>query len=395
MTLLPTRDAALQRLSQFAPKAHQPYAVGRNLDPGPGHPTAVSKLSAYVRHRLITEEEIIASVLSQHDLPFAEKFVQEVLWRSYWKGWLEMRPSVWTRFLMERDHQAEALAGSGDLAAALAGQTGIEGFDDWVLELLQTGYLHNHARMWLASIWIFTLRLPWALGADFFLRHLIDADPASNTLSWRWVAGLQTPGKSYLASAENIARYTNQRFAPKGLATEAMTILEPAIPQPRALPEPYANQVSQPAILLVTHEDMHPESIFTATRSFAAAVIVRDERLLWGAAARGFVEAAAVDTAARVEALLGCTTGLIDRLDAESLLSAARAAGVRQVVTPYAPVGPVADALARLTLALADEDVALVQVRRCWDDQMWPHATKGFFPFKTQTMPLLSKSGLT
>lgn len=140
---------------------------------------------------------------------------------------------------------------------------------------------------------------------------------------------------------------------------------------------------------------MHPESIFTATRSFAAAVVVRDERLLWGAAARGFVEAAAVDTAARVEALLGCTTGLIDRLDAESLLSAARAAGVRQVVTPYAPVGPVADALARLTLALADEDVALVQVRRCWDDQMWPHATKGFFPFKTQTMPLLSKSGLT
>ena len=61
--------------------------------------------------------------------------------------------------------------------------TGIEGFDDWARELVDTGYMHNHARMWFASIWIFTLRLPWALGADFFLRHLLDADAASNTLS--------------------------------------------------------------------------------------------------------------------------------------------------------------------------------------------------------------------
>jgi deoxyribodipyrimidine photo-lyase len=66
-----------------------------------------------------------------------------------------------------------------------------------VQELVETGYLHNHARMWFASIWIFTLRLPWELGADFFLRHLLDGDAASNTLSWRWVAGLHTKGKHY------------------------------------------------------------------------------------------------------------------------------------------------------------------------------------------------------
>jgi deoxyribodipyrimidine photo-lyase len=80
-------------------------------------------------------------------------------------------------------------------------------FDDWAQELVATGYLHNHARMWFASIWIFTLRLPWELGADFFLRHLIDGDPASNTLSWRWVGGLHTPGKTYLATADNIAEH--------------------------------------------------------------------------------------------------------------------------------------------------------------------------------------------
>lgn len=395
MIFPPTRDAALQRLSQFAARAHQPYAFGRNIDPGPGEQTAVSRLSAYVRHRLITEQEIITAVLSQHDVASAEKFVQEVLWRSYWKGWLEMRPSIWTRFQMERDRQAEALASCGDLSAALTGQTGIEGFDDWVLELLETGYLHNHARMWFASIWIFTLRLPWALGADFFLQHLIDADPASNTLSWRWVAGLQTPGKTYLASSDNIARFTNQRFAPKGLATEARTITEPPIPLPLALPEPHSKPVSEPAILLVTPEDMHPESVFPVPGCFAAAVVVPDERLLWGTTARGFVRAAAVDTAARIETSFGCATRLIDSLDAESLLSAARAAGVRQIVTPYAPIGPVADTLARVAATLADEGVALVQVRRHWDDQMWPHATKGFFPFKARTMPMLSKNGLT
>ena len=84
---------------------------------------------------------------------------------------------------------------------AVDGRTGIDGFDDWARELTATHWLHNHARMWFASIWIFTLRLPWALGADFFMRHLIDGDPASNTLSWRWVAGLHTRSKPYAARA--------------------------------------------------------------------------------------------------------------------------------------------------------------------------------------------------
>jgi deoxyribodipyrimidine photo-lyase len=76
------------------------------------------------------------------------------------------------------------------LGGATFGRTGIACFDQWTGELLETGYLHNHARVWFSSIWIFTLRLPWKLGADFFIRFLNDGDSASNTLSWRWVAGL-------------------------------------------------------------------------------------------------------------------------------------------------------------------------------------------------------------
>ena len=98
--------------------------------------------------------------------------------------------------------------------AAIDGETGIECFDAWSAELCETGYLHNHARMWFASIWIFTLKLPWRLGADFFYRHLLDGDAASNTLSWRWVAGLHTRGKPYAARADNIATYSGGRFTP-------------------------------------------------------------------------------------------------------------------------------------------------------------------------------------
>jgi hypothetical protein len=67
--------------------------------------------------------------------------------------------------------------------------------------------------MWFASIWIFTLKLPWQQGAAFFLEHLFDGDAASNTLSWRWVAGLQTKGKHYLAKAWNIEKFTQNKFS--------------------------------------------------------------------------------------------------------------------------------------------------------------------------------------
>ena len=211
-----TRAEALRRLDLFLPRAGRAYAEGRNSDGGPGAERSVSALSPYLRYRLLTEREVIAAVLDRHGPQTADKFVSEVLWRTYFKGWLELRPAAWTRFLAARDAGRDAMARSGGLARAVAaaeeGRTGIEGFDDWARELVDHGYLHNHTRMWFASIWIFTLRLPWALGADFFLRHLVDADPASNTLSWRWVAGLQTPGKTYLATADNIARYTSGRF---------------------------------------------------------------------------------------------------------------------------------------------------------------------------------------
>ncbi len=394
-----TRAEALRRLDAFLPRAGRAYAEGRNADGGPEAERSVSALSPYLRYRLLTEREVIAGALDRHGPRDADKFVSEVLWRTYFKGWLELRPAAWTRFLAERDAGRDAVARSGGLARAVAaaeeGRTGIEGFDDWARELVEFGYLHNHARMWFASIWIFTLHLPWALGADFFLRHLVDADPASNTLSWRWVAGLQTPGKTYLATADNIARYTFGRFKPRGLAAEAPSLAEEPLPGSRALPDPDFAP-GGPALLLMHPEDFGPESIVPEGTEVVGALAATGGSAdwPWGVAARRFVEAAAEDAAGRARARFGGVAAVLDGMDVEAVLAAARAAGARSVVAPHAPVGPVADSLAALAGPFRDAGLPLVRVRRPWDDALWPLATKGFFPFRQKSPAVLEGEGL-
>jgi deoxyribodipyrimidine photo-lyase len=337
----PTRAAGLKRMQDFVPRAGRTYAEGRNSDLGPDRPSAVSRLSPWLRYRLLSEQELCAAVLEQHSLAAAEKYVQEVLWRTYWKGWLEMRPGIWTRFLAERDDQRERLRNVRALEQAEGGRTGIEGFDDWARELVETGYLHNHARMWFASVWIFTLRLPWTLGADFFLRHLVDADAASNTLSWRWVAGLQTAGKTYLATDDNIARHTGGRFAPKGLAKRAEPLTEAPVPAASPLPQAGSAQ-GAPALLLVTSEDMAPDAALWRGADIRGICIAADPALLWGDRSRGFVAEAARDMAALLGEMSAGPVKQVDGLDAGAVAQAARAAGVSRVITPYAPFGPVA-----------------------------------------------------
>ena len=128
--------------------------------------------------------------------------------------------------------------------------------DAWTSELIDTGYLHNHARMWYASIWIHTLKLPWTLGAEFFLKHLLDGDVASNTLSWRWVAGLHTLGKFYLAQNSNICKFTAGRLEVNiPLATEsALVEAGQRIVTPKRRPS-YDMAIPNGRIGLLIHEE--------------------------------------------------------------------------------------------------------------------------------------------
>ena len=207
-----SRAKAIEKLNHFIENNLTDYSKLRNFDLGPEGRSNVSCLSPYITHGIINEKEIIKKSLDKFSFAKNEKFIQEVLWRTYWKGWLELRPNVWNDYLIELKKIREDFKDNKEYLNAIEGKTNIECFNYWVNELKENNYLHNHTRMWFASIWIFTLELPWQLGAEFFMQHLYDGDAASNTLGWRWVAGIQTQGKHYLASEWNIKKFTNNRF---------------------------------------------------------------------------------------------------------------------------------------------------------------------------------------
>jgi len=207
-----SRAKAVHKLNDFVENNLSEYSKLRNFDFGPDNRSNISCLSPYITHGIINELEVIDKSLKKFSFLKNEKFIQEVLWRVYWKGWLELRPNVWSDYLIELDNFRDEFKNDQNYLNAIEGKTDIDCFNQWIIELKENNYLHNHARMWFASIWIFTLELPWQLGAEFFMKHLYDGDTASNTLGWRWVAGVQTQGKHYLASEWNIKKFTNNRF---------------------------------------------------------------------------------------------------------------------------------------------------------------------------------------
>ncbi len=240
-----SRASAIEKLNKFVDQNLFEYSRLRNFDYGPKNRSNISCLSPYITHGIISELEVIKKSLNKFSFSKNEKFIQEVLWRTYWKGWLELRPNVWTDYLNELKKIREEFKDNADYKNAIEGKTNIECFNEWVNELKENNYLHNHARMWFASIWVFTLDLPWQLGAEFFMKHLYDGDAAANTLGWRWVAGIQTQGKNYLASEWNIKKFTNNRFsniklnenAPPKTSEKTYSAFKPEFNNPQKLEE--------------------------------------------------------------------------------------------------------------------------------------------------------------
>ena len=240
-----SRAKAVDKLNHFVENNLLEYSKLRNFDFGPHNRSNISCLSPYITHGIINELEVIDKSLKKFSFVKNEKFIQEVLWRTYWKGWLELRPNVWSDYLIELNKLRNEFKDNQNYIDAIEGKTNLECFNQWVNELKENNYLHNHARMWFASIWIFTLELPWQLGAELFMQHLYDGDPASNTLGWRWVAGIQTQGKHYLASEWNIQKFTNNRFqniklnekAPPKISEKTYTIIKQDFNNPQNIEE--------------------------------------------------------------------------------------------------------------------------------------------------------------
>jgi deoxyribodipyrimidine photo-lyase len=398
----PCRAAGLARLLGFTPAMGRRYASTRNHDLGPCDRSNVSVLSAHVRHRLITEAELVAAAVESHGLNAAEKFIQEVCWRTYWKGWLEARPSVWRDYTAGLSRDLKLLSQDKDLQAryarARAGETGIECFDVWARELIETGYLHNHARMWFASIWIYTLDLPWRLGADFFFRHLIDGDAASNTLSWRWVCGLHTADKTYLARASNINKFSGGRFAMQGyqLASEAPPLGDPEHPAPTPLPAQETPDPQAPTLLLIHDEDgLAEDGLFGGLNVIGVASApsyAARSNLPIGVRAKAFTDAALDDALMRAEKHFSVPKQSLGSL--QGVINAAQHFGAAQIVMARPHIGPLADQIDALGPQLKAAGLDLVRVKRAWDIAFHPHADRGFFKLKKAIPQCLSDLNL-
>lgn len=400
---IPIRAAGEQLMTAFKPRMGRRYANGRNTDHGPGAHKAVSTLSPYIRHRLVLESEVVAAALDAHGPADAEKFVQEVIWRGYFKGWLERRPQVWASYRRGLDADLAALDRDRrlrrDLDRAMNGQTGLECFDAWANELVETGYLHNHARMWFASIWIFTFCLPWRLGADFFYRHLLDGDAASNTLGWRWVAGLHTRGKPYPADAQNIATYTAGRFTPRrsdlAEVTQGLEATEPdGLPSVLPLRAFTPPRPGAATALLITSEDCRVEDFDLSALDIRTVATLNTSDLRSPLPVSDLVQqfeaGALADAADRVKG-----TGVsLPAGDPAGLATWAKNAGATQIATPYITTGPLRDWMDEAAPALARSGISLCEWRRDWDAAIWPHATAGFFKVKQNIPRILEQANL-
>jgi deoxyribodipyrimidine photo-lyase len=357
------------------------YAHERNFD-RVGH-CEVSQLSPYLRRRVISEEEVVREVLRYTSFAAAEKFIQEVAWRTYWKGWLERSPGVWLSYLAEVERLQSVVDGAPwreRYEQAVKAETDLECFNDWVRELRSTGYLHNHARMWFASIWIFTLELPWQLGAHFMYRNLLDGDPASNTLSWRWVGGLQTPGKVYLARADNITKYSEGRWTPRPeeLAQEAIRITDsPACLRHESIPPIARVHPQRDFALLVSAEDLSIElEAERLSGASAVALLSPFSGEPSEPSVAAYLAAAMSDAQARLSEWLG--PHRIVRIESRNDLSVwIQSLGEMPLVLVPPPTGPETPWIAAAVKQRPD----ICAFVRKWDELLHPLATKGFFPF--------------
>ena len=408
-TLQGTRARALELLADFLPRAGRDYQNNRNLDRGRDGHSFVSRLSPFVRHRILSEEELISNVLTSHSRSAAFKFIQEIFWRTYWKGWLEHRPVVWDRFEVEVQSEFAKLkqvpVKNKIFEQAIGGSTEIAIFNSWVNELKETGYLHNHARMWFASIWIFTLRLPWQLGADFFYNHLLDGDPASNTLGWRWVAGLQTAGKTYLATESNIRKNAAQRLktipdSERGLerlATQTFEIedsltIEEKAPSSSRFVDLSPVGIEENDAVLVTVEDLSTQWLDRAGNHVAIFEKTDDRH---SEIKKKFRQEAIEEVKYRIAENSSVGIENIKIFEsAHEISSWMEEQGLNDLHSSYIPTGEIRSSLAELPTMLESSGHCYYEHLNDYDRTVWPHCRKGFFQLGKSIDSLIDTLGL-
>lgn len=285
--LLPTLEAARARIRAVRPGA---YARTRNHLEG-----AVSGLSPYLTHGMVSLPEVLAGVCERHALEVQHKFVFELGWRAFYRHvWAARGAGIFDS--LHDGPLPESAYGRSLPVDIRTASTGIPVIDQSVHTLYTTGTLHNHARMWLASYVVHLRKVHWRVGADWMLGHLLDGDLASNHLSWQWVAGTGSH-KPYLFNAENVAKYAPAPWhspgtcidttyealgelaaQPEPVAPEADTSGSNCMPEPPLLSEPpRALAASAPDAAMVAGRDVwlvHPWSMGELPAELAPDTVV-------------------------------------------------------------------------------------------------------------------------
>ncbi len=355
----PASVLALDQLSQIDPIG---YARSRNhLDGG------VTRLSAYLTHGIIALADVRDVALANaRGFHLCMKFIQELAWRDYYhRLWGHLGNHIWSdlepyKTGFDASDYAEELP--QDLLAA---RTGIDYIDYFVDELHDTGYLHNHARMWLAAYVVHARRVKWQAGARWFLSHLLDGDEASNNLSWQWVASTFSH-KPYVFNRENVLKYSGDRFAHhqasdpfdtdyESIAATLFCPPDPTAPQNRfdltihAKPESHDQEPFDPHRAITWVHDRMMSSDHPAVTETAGCFFVWDD-------ARYARSAYSAGRIAFLQSALFCDdlhTGEVDLVS--TIHQAARSRGATTIVTGATPDPRLQQAIAALA--------KLIQVR--------------------------------
>jgi deoxyribodipyrimidine photo-lyase len=196
MSFSTSYDAVLNQINAIEPVI---YGATRNYSDG-----AVTRLSPYISRGVISTKQVLDHVLKQgHPINKIEKFIQELAWRDYWQQvWIAKGAQI------DRDLKREQVdVHNHEMPNALLhATTGIGAIDSSLEAFYQDGYLHNHMRMYIASLACNVGKSHWYIPAKWMYYHLLDGDWASNALSWQWVAG-SNAGKKYYANQKNINKF--------------------------------------------------------------------------------------------------------------------------------------------------------------------------------------------
>ncbi len=201
----PTREEALQKFQSFNPSR---YTKTRNFLNG-----HISQMSPHIKHGVIQNRELLNIIQDKFNFQESEKFIQELAWRDFWRSYAYHHPDQLWKDVEEYKTGFKPNDYLDNLPEDIKkGETPTQVINSFIQELTQSGYLHNHARMYVASYVVHFRRVKWQAGAKFFMTHLLDGDLASNNFSWQWIASTFA-GKPYIFNLENVYKYCHQNLS--------------------------------------------------------------------------------------------------------------------------------------------------------------------------------------